>query len=234
MKWLHLGLATAGFVLTLSTSATAQPAPQYAVSRQGDKARLTMRSGEFRFEQVLSPTAFAFTIESGRDRVQIVGDHRGELRVLRGDVTRALNMAIASDEQLRELRAWLDDSIALRELGRVASEERQAKSRYAAFVENAHALVRTLQGDLRATGDLIVQRMARRSAGFQTVAQSRRADECWDGYSRSVLRYTYELEACVNEARSRFNPIITAWCGYEYNIKATLAGYWLLDCNGIP
>lgn len=235
MKLFHVGLGAASLVLMLTTTTTAQGLPEYSVSRLSDtSAALTVRNGDFRFEEVLSPTTFAFTIEVARDRVQVAGDDKGELIVVRGNRRHVLNMTVASDIHLREVRALLTGSPALAELERVARAERNTASKYAVFLQNAHALVRTVQGDMRATGALIVAAMARRSTGYVTVAQRRtRADECWDGYVQSVLRYTYELEACVNEWRSRFNPAITAWCGYEYNIKATLAGWLLLDCHGI-
>lgn len=174
-------------MLMLTTTTTAEVMPEYSVSRLPNEATLTVQAGDFRFEEVLSPTAFALTIESARDRVQMAGDHHGELVVIRGDRKHVLNMAVASDAHRRELRALLADAPALDELARVANAAREADSKYATFLENANALVRTVQGDVRATRDLVVQAMA---------------------------------------------P--TAWCGYEYNIKATLAGYWLLDCNGIP
>ena len=236
MKWFHVGLAAASLLLTLSTTAKAQQVPEYSVSRLQNKATLTMRSGDFRFEEVLSPTAFAFTIAYGGDRVQIAGDDRGALSVARGDRTHTLNMTVVDAGQLRELRVSLGRSPALRELERVAQAERAAESKYATFLLNAHALLSTVQGEMRATGDFIARAMGQRAGGFKTVAErgSVRADDCWDGYVRSVLRYTYELEVCIGEARSRFNPILTAWCGYEYNLKATLAGYRLLDCAGFP
>ena len=236
MKWLDVGLAAAGVLLTVSTMATAQGMPEYSVARLHHKVILTVQHGEFRFEEVLSPRAFGFTIEFGRDRVQIAGDDRGALAVMRGSRKHAVDMAVASEAQLRELRAGLADSPALRELERVADAARQTESRYAALLQNANALVRTVQGDMRANDDLIVQALAQREGGFKTVAArgSVGADDCWDGYVRSVLRYIYELEVCVGEARSRFNPILTAWCGYEYNLNATLAGYRLLDCSGVP
>jgi hypothetical protein len=219
----------------LTTTTTAQVMPEYSVSRVPNRATLTVRTGSFRFEEVLSPTAFAFTIESGRDRVQMAGDQNGELVVIRGDRKHVLNMAVASDAHRRELRVLLDDSPALAELAHVADATRNADSKYATFLENANALVRTVQGDVSATRALVVQAMARPAGGFKTGAQrGTRADDCWDGYTRAVIRYTYELEACIREARERFNPLMTAWCGYQYNIKATLAGYWLLDCEGIP
>jgi hypothetical protein len=232
MKSFHVGLGAASLMLMLATTATAQGVPEYSVSRRSDnRAALTVRSGDFRFEELLSPTKFAFTIEFAGDRVQVAGDDNGELMVVRGNRQHVLNMVAASDVHLREVRALLTGSPALKELERVANVSSNTASKYAALLQNAHALVRTVQGDLHATGRVVVQGMAQQSGGYRVVAQQLRPDECWDGYRRSVLRYTYELESCVNEWRTRFNPAITAWCGYEYNIKATLAGFWLLSCN---
>jgi hypothetical protein len=102
------------------------------------------------------------------------------------------------------------------------------------LLQRANAMIHAISGDTRATGAMVVQAMARPAMAFRPVAQRSRADECWDGYTRSVLRYTYEYEGCVREARDLWwEAWRLAWCAYEYDLKATLAGFWLLDCNGI-
>ena len=114
MKLVHVGLGAASLVLMLTTTTTAQGLPEYSVSRLSDtSAGLTVRSGDFRFEEMLSPTTFAFTIEVARDRVQLAGDDKGELIVVRGNRRHVLNMAVASDIHLREVRVLLTGSPAL-------------------------------------------------------------------------------------------------------------------------
>lgn len=233
MKWSHVGLA-ALVLCVLSGTAAAQRAVEYSVSRDADKATLTVTSGDFRFEETLSPTTFAFTLARGGDIVRVAGDQRGLVKVRRGERVETVNMALASLEDLRRVRGVFGDSSTIRELQEVSDASRMSKSAYAPLLQRANAMIHAISGDTRATGAMVVQAMARPVMAFRPVAQRGRADECWDGYTRAVLRYTYEYEGCVREARDLWWEVWRlAWCAYEYDLKATLAGFWLLDCNGI-
>ena len=57
--------------------------------------------------------------------------------------------------------------------------------------------------------------------------------DCWDPYARDVVQYTYDLEACVAEARDSWLPWALGWCAYEYDIKTSLAFMWLLNCYSL-
>jgi hypothetical protein len=233
MKWSHVGLA-AVVLCVLSGTAAAQRGVEYSVSRDADKATLTVTSGDFRFEETLSPTTFAFTLTRGGDVVRVTGDQRGLVKVVRGERAERVNMARASLDDLRRVRAMLSDSATLHELQAVSGVSSATKSPFASLLQSASAMIHAIQGDTRATGAMVVQVMARPPIAFRPAAQRGRADECWDGYTRAVLRYTYEYEGCVREARDLWWELWRlAWCAYEYDLKATLAGFWLLDCNGI-
>jgi hypothetical protein len=235
MKWSQIGIAGALAVIGLSGTAYAGPdAPAISVARASGKATLVVKAGDLRFEETLTPSTFDLSVVLGNDMVRLSGNQTGDIEVTRARRTYKTSMTTASPAQLGVVRGILGDSPALRALQAVVDEARVAGGRYAGLLHSANALLRIVQGDPRATGDLVVLAMAQQPGGFRTIAQRQRADDCWDGYARAVLRYTYEYEACVREARDRWWEVYRlAWCAYEYDLKATLAGFWLLDCSGL-
>jgi hypothetical protein len=236
MKWSLIGVVGAIVFLSLNDMAVAgQAVPSFSVSREAGKARLTVTAGDLRFEETLTPVTFDIKIVGDGDIVRLAGDKSGDVEISRGQRTYKVRMAAVTEAELRTVRAMLAGSEALRQLEVVTADARAQGSKYASLLQSANALLRIVQGDARATGELVVQAMAQQPIGVRAIAQRSRADDCWDGYTRAVLRYTYEYEGCVREAQDRWWEVYRlAWCAYEYDLKATLAGFWLLDCSGFP
>jgi hypothetical protein len=94
--------------------------------------------------------------------------------------------------------------------------------------------IRALQGV-----DVSVAQMAAAAsmpqASIVPARQRLSPSQCWDTYSRDVVKFTYDLQSCLASLSGNWwNPLHTAWCAYEYNLKSSLAGIWLLDCYGVP
>jgi hypothetical protein len=232
MKWSHFGLAAAFTAVLMGGTAAAQ-APVFKVSKARGQATLTAAAGDFRFVESLTPTTFDITVVRGADAVRVTGNANSEVQVRRGARARNVNLTLASNADSNAVRAMLADSPALNAL-EAFSESTVAKgSQYAPVLRAAVALLAMLRGETAATLSL-ARSMAPASSGLVSVAAPSRASDCWDGYARSVVRYTYELEGCLREARD--NPWQVwrpHWCGTEYDLKVLLAGYWLLTCSGV-
>jgi hypothetical protein len=216
-----------------AASASAQPitSPKVAVTRGADKVTMTARTDVVRVSQTLTPQGFDLVVSSGGDSAQIVGTTEGQLTVRRAGRTLTLSLQQASRIEAEAVRALLRGSTALARLGQL-TRTAWARSHKDAFVfVSAQAMVAAIQGDVAPLKAVVSRIQTSREPQIVRVRQ-RTASECWRAYERDALAYTYELEQCMEEASYSLNPLRSAWCAYSYNLKASLAFIWLLDCSG--
>ena len=235
MKWSGIGLFGALAVFVVSGTAWAQAA-QFSTTRLAGKVTLTAIVGDVRFVELLTSSTFDLTIASCRDRVSVNGNENGDVQIERGGRALGLRLAAAGLEELAAVRAMLTNSPAVLGLDDVARRAVSEWSRYAPLVQAASSFVSLLQGRGAPTARPALNPVATRTGFVLAAAQDRAGSSpanCWDTYTRSVVRYANELEACVREARDLWWEV---WrpglCGAEYDLRVTLAFYWLLDCHG--
>jgi hypothetical protein len=191
---------------------------------------IAARTETVRVSQTLTTGSFALTVSDGRDAVEISGNTDGQVAVRRAGRTLALSMRDSTVHEAEAVQALLRGSSAIARLGELATSSWARSHKDAMVFVSAHALAALLQGT-SAPLKAIVHR-------FQAASEPRlvrvqlTSGDCWRLYQRDVLSYTYELEACIDESSSSLNPLRSAWCAYSYNLKATLAFVWLMDCNG--
>lgn len=217
----------------LPVSAAAQTSgttPRVTTTRGKGAVTISARTESVRVSQTLTPTSFSLTMSDGRDAVEINGNTEGQVAVRRAGRTLALSMREATVPQVEAVRALLRDSSAIRRLGELAASPWGRSNKDALVFVSGHAMAALLQGHVGP-----VKAMARRFETDRGPTMRRvqmTASGCWFAYQRDVLSYTYELEACIQESSSSLNPLRSAWCAYSYNLKATLAFVWLMDCSG--
>jgi hypothetical protein len=230
----RVGIAAVAFLAAMPAIVAAQSttAPRVQVTRSGTQVTIAAKADAWSISQTLTPTTFDLRIGDAVDRVRFVGDKTGRLRIDRGGRTLVLTLLEETPvADLDKVKAMLAGSSALARFDRLMASDWARAAREAAAFDAPHAIVALLQGNA-APLEAVVQRA--RLAGeprITTVAQQT-ASWCWRSYERDVLTYTYELESCVAEATWSINPLRISWCAYSYNIKASLAFIWLLDCSG--
>lgn len=219
MAWLPVGAAA-------QTTAT----PRVTITRGTDTVTVAARTERVSVRQTLTSTSFALTASDGRDAVNISGNTEGQIVVRRGGHALAISMRDATAPQVEAVRALLRESPALARLGELATSAWGRSHKGALVFVSAHAMASLLQGQV---GPLktMAQRFEREGQPAIRPVQMT-ASMCWKAYQKDVLDYTYELEACIQESSASLNPLRSAWCAYSYNLKATLAFVWLMDCSG--
>jgi hypothetical protein len=228
-----LGVVVAVMVVWGPVTAAAQSAevPRVAVTRRADRVTITARTSALRVSETVTRAGFELTLSDGRDAAAIAGDAAGRVSVRRGGRTLQLSLRQGSAAEVEAVRRLLGGSSAVAAFGRLLQSPWGRTSKEALAFASAHAIATLLQGE-RAPLTAIVQRL-RVSQEPQIVrVRQMTASMCWRSYERDVLMYTYELENCIAQASNSLNPLSSAWCSYEYNLKATLAFVWLLDCSG--
>ena len=205
--------------------------PRVSVTRGADKVTLTARTETVRVSQTLTPKSFDLVVSDGRDSAQITGDTEGRVTVRRAGRTIRLALRDATLREAEAVRALLRGSTALARLRQLAASAWARSHKDALVFVSAQAMVAVLEGD-QAPIRAVVHRL--QTSREPTVVRVRQmtASDCWRAYERDALSYTYELERCIEEASYSLNPLRGAWCAYSYNLKASLAFVWLLDCSG--
>lgn len=228
-----VGIAAAAVVTVIPTVIAAQPTqdPRVTVSRGSGQVTISVKAATLVVAQQVTPTTFDLTVADGRDVARFTGDVDGRVRIERGGRMLALAMTNAKPEDAATARTMLAGSIALERFGRLMASSWARATKEAVVFASAHAIVALVQGNAAPLHAFVQRVRVGAEPRLVTVAQMS-ASECWRSYERDVLGYTYELESCLVESSDSLNPLRSAWCAYSYNLKATLAFIWLLDCSG--
>ena len=223
------GLVFLAGLVAFPAFAAAQSAPQLKASRQKEQMTISLLSGQLRVVETLSRSAVDLQIVQGTDVVRFTGDLAGQVTVQRGAARQTLTVRSAAVKEQTAIAAMLAGSAALSGFDTVMETSWGRSSRPAAPFRSARALLALFRGDYAPTARLIA------SMASPAVSLVRRGpNDCWESYSHDVVQYTYDLEACVAEARDSWVPWALGWCAYEYDLKTSLAFWWLLDCYGLP
>ena len=221
------------WMLTVSPAVAIASDPEIKIVRDGSRAIVTVQAGTFTLMQTLTRTAVDLRLAEGADILRLSADLDGRVVVTRGHQKRVFTMQSATSEDQASLGAMLSDSPALAAFDRLLQSSWGQTSKAALFTSTREVL-RVLQGDYRSDTVTAAARPVTPSMTLLRVGQ-RSPSQCWDTYARDVIHFTYELQSCLNSASYQWwNPLATAWCSYEYNLKSSLSAVWLLDCYGVP
>jgi hypothetical protein len=223
--------ATAAALSFIPVLATAQGEPRVQASRTYQKASMTLQAGTLRVTQTMTRKGFELQVTEGKDRVRFTGDVHGNVSVQRGDVSHAFSLRTGTDADQAAVIALVSSSTAIKSFDAVMRGNWAASAKSAVVFRAAHSLIGALRGQDRVMASLFRTGGTAPNASIVPVRRDGPA-ACWDSYTRDVIRYTFELEGCIDEADDSIFPLHLAWCAYEYNIKASLAFMWLLDCSG--
>jgi hypothetical protein len=232
-----MAVSRIGIVLAIVASvpaiagAQSGAAPRVSVTRSGGQVTIAARADTFSVSHTLASTTFDLQVSEGADKVRFVGDKSGQLRIQRGGHTMSMAMLEATGPEMQQVKSLLAGSRALARFDRIMGSDWTRATREAAAFEAPHAIVAYLQGNTAPLDAVMLRVRTASQPRISTMAQTT-ASWCWRSYERDVLAYTYELEDCVDEASNSINPMRIAWCAYSYNLKASLAFIWLLDCSG--
>ena len=227
-KGLTLGILLA----LLPTFAAAEPAPRVKLSRDRQQATITLKAGRLAVTQTLTRQSFALTVAENSDTVRITGNLAGDVTVERGPQRQAFSMRTAAASELSAVAALLAGSSALRSFEAVMRSEWAGRATVAGPFRAAQSMVALFRGDHEPVIALMSS-VATPAPAFIPVRDSG-PRACWLTYARDVVQYTYDLESCLQEAANSWWLGHAAWCAYEYDLKATLALFWLADCSGLP
>lgn len=225
------GMALAAALVVVPALAWAQGDPRVKASRGRDHGTISMQAGKLSVTQKLTRTALDLQLAEGGDVLRLTGDLEGNVVIERGAVRHAFSMRTGGADDQRIVLALLADSAPLRSFDALMRTAWGRSSRAATVFRSAHSLLALFRGDERPVQALT----ALAPAPVASIVPVRRdgPSACWTTYTLDVVRYTYQLESCVDESRNSYFMFHLAWCAYEYDIKTSLALMWLLDCNGL-
>lgn len=223
--WLLMALVAA------PADVSAQNEPRVRASKSPKQATISLQAGQLHVVQRLTRDAFDLHLTEGGDTVRFTGDLGGNVTVQRGTTQHGFSMRTAGPADQARLLALLAGSTALGRFDEVMNTAWGRSAKPAAVFRSAHSLLAVLRGNAQPVAALV----AAVATPKVTLVPARRdgPDACWSAYSHDVLRYTYDLESCIEESRSSFFPLHLGWCAYEYNIKTSLAFVWMLDCYSV-
>jgi hypothetical protein len=208
----------------------AEPAaPRVSVSRKSQSAVMALRAEQLIVSQTLKPGVVDVILSDGVDRVRVVSEIDGDVRIERAGRVRAFNVTSATAGDAAAAMALLGESPAVAAFEALLASP-WGETRRALPFASSHALIALLQARTEPLR-VVVQRI-RTSSSARIREAGMTAGECWTAYERDAVRYTYELEQCIADASNSLNPLRVSWCAYSYNLKSTLAFIWLLDCSG--
>jgi hypothetical protein len=231
MTGVLIGLA-AVWAMASGPALAAGPNPEIRVVRDGETRTVTLRAAGLLATQRLTPSRVELRLATDRDELQFVADLSGRVSVQRGAERHTFAVRTATHESHQALTRILADSQALAAFDALMDSPWGA-TEIAAVFKSARQVMRTLQTTNTAL-ELMAVSPPTTHASIVPVRQRLGPSQCWNTYSRDVVLFTHELEYCLGSVSSQWwNPVATAWCAYEYNIKTSLAGIWLLDCFGV-
>lgn len=212
--------------------------PRVSTTRSTGQAVMTVKSSAVTVTQTISPDAFDLRLQSAADHVRITGDRGGYVTVTRGGARHALDVRTATLADQQTVQRLLSGSPALAAFETLMATPWPRPAAVAPVLDAAKAMIALFRGEAPRPLPLVA---AMRSpapsdipaSSLRRVAQKLSPSQCWDIYAHDVLKFTYDLEACMAESSYSLNPLRSAWCGYEYNLKTTLSAFWLLDCYGL-
>jgi hypothetical protein len=224
-------MALMGALLLLPAAAAAEEAPRVKTLKGREEATITVTSGRLQIVQKLSRTRVDLQISEGPDTVKFSGTLSGRVTLERAGTRHAFAMRAATPADEAIVARLLGGSTALKSFDGLMNSAWGRTAKPAAAFRASHALLAVFRGDAQPTLALVTAM----SRPQPTLMPARRdgPNACWEAYTHDVLRYTYDLEGCVAEARDSWFPLHLAWCSYEYNIKTSLAFWWMLDCYGL-
>lgn len=225
-----IGVVMGVALIATPVATAAQSVPEVKATRQKTGATITLKAGRLQVVQRLGADAFDLRLTDKGDDVRLTGNLAGRVSVQRGARRHAFSMRTAGAADQAAIQALLADSTALRGFDAVMNTPWARTQRAVAF-RSANAMLALFRGDYRPTTALVAS-VATRKEGIVPVRRDG-PDACWSAYSHDVVRYTYDLEACVAEARDSWIPWALGWCAYEYDLKASLAFVWMLDCYSL-
>jgi hypothetical protein len=226
-------MAAAWFV-ALSPAWANSSEPLVSTMREADRAVITLRAGDLTVTQTITRTAVDVRFVQGRDAIRFSGDLDGRVVVERGDQRRAFALRTASPEDQIAINAIAAESAAFAAFDALMQSDWARTAEMAALFTPTREWIRALQG-ANATVAEMAAAASMPQASIVPARQRLSPSQCWDTYSRDVVKFTYDLQSCLASLSANWwNPLHTAWCAYEYNLKSSLASIWLLDCYGVP
>lgn len=226
-----VGFVLSAAILATHASALAQEAPRVKGTRDAKGATISLESGRLRVVQTLTRDTLSLQITEGREVVRFTGDLTGKVVVERGGRRHGFSVRSGGAADQAAVLNLLAGSEALRSFDAVMNTTWGRSAKPAAAFRSAHAMLGLFRGDYQPTTMLAAS--ARQPQVSIVPARRDGPDACWSAYTHDVLGYTYDLEACVAEARDSWFPLHLGWCAYEYNIKTSLAFAWMLDCYSL-
>lgn len=212
--------------------------PRVTTTRGAGQAVVTVEANTVTVRQALTPDTFELQVRSAGDEVRVTGDRNGRVTLVRNGERHALDLRTATTVEQQRVEQLLARSPALANFDTLMASSWPRPAAVAVVLDAAKAMVALFRGQTPRPLAVVAAMDAPGASavsvtGLRRVAQKMSPSQCWDTYAHDVLKFTYELEACMAEATYSLNPLRSAWCGYEYNIKATLSAFWLLDCYGV-
>lgn len=224
---------TVVWVMTMTPALAETGKPEIKTLRQRDGATVTLQAGPLTVRQTLTYTAVNLRLALPDDVLDFAADLAGNVSVARGDVRWAFSVRTATAEDQVALRRAVANSAALGAFDALLQSAWAQSAEQAVIFRSTREVLRVLQGDHWSTESLVSGRPAA-SAPIVRVRQRLSPSQCWETYNKDVVYFTYQLQGCLSSVSSQWwNPLATAWCAYEYNLKSSLAAIWLLDCYGV-
>ena len=225
-------VAMAAVSMLMTTTAAASTQPEINVNRSGEARTVTLRAGDLEVTQTLGSRRLDLQLRSGDDEVTFTADLDGRVAIRRGDAQATFSVRSATEQDQARLNALIGNSPALVAFDELIESGWAQQAEVATVFRTAREVLRVLQTDHR-TIEPIVWSRPLSTPTVMRVAQRLSPAQCWSTYNRDVVYFTYQLQSCLAGVGAQWwNPLATAWCGYEYNLKSSLAAVWLLDCYG--
>ena len=207
--------------------------PDIRVVREAGGATITLRAGTLRVTQTLSRAALQIEIAQEDDVMRFAGDLEGRVSIERGGRRHSFLMRTGGREDQMAFNNLANASRALAAFDTLLQSPWGRTAPAARAFSSTRELIRVVQGEAGTVGQMSAPPPA--MASLAPVKQRLSPSQCWDTYARDVTKFTYDLQSCLGAVYANWwNPLHTAWCAYEYNLKSSLAAIWLLDCYGVP
>jgi hypothetical protein len=181
--------------------------------------------------ETLTSNTLDLRLTEGSDTVQFTGDLAGRVTVQREGQQKSLAVRTATESDQTAVLNLLAGSTALRSFDALMDTAWGRSAKPAAPFRSARALLALFRGDYAPTAAVVASMTSPRVSVMPVRRDG--PDACWSAYSHDVLKYTYDLEGCVAEARDSYFPLALGWCAYEYDLKTGLAFVWLLNCYSL-
>jgi hypothetical protein len=228
--WMFAGATT--------VAAASQPEegvrPEIKVGRDGERRTVTLRAGALHVTQTLGPSRVDVWLALHDDQVRFAADLAGRVAVERRGEARGFSVRTATLADQAALNQLLVGSAALDAFDTLLESSWAQGSEAATVLKTTREVLRVLQNNEHAIATMAMAVTPTSGTPLLRPARQRLSPaQCWDTYSRDVIYFTYALQTCLSQVGAQWwNPLATAWCAYEYNLKSSLAGVWLLDCYG--